>query len=239
MKNLKISNNFKKGVKYKVKRSIATLGLLATLATTSLTGCSKNNTNDYDLKSVVEALHQDDNITNVDNNLLENNISKLDKKYQKAYNDNNIEKCNEIISEIGELVLKSMIAEGYNIEFDKINRFETLGLIDKKDADGKEKSATEYGVSFEYEGENYNIEAQDNVLSDNLARTLCVIVRAGKNNQLVSNRQETDFSYLYLPRSYEIIKEALMTKLNYKNKKHTNKYIYQEGYDIIYRFYAD
>ena len=230
MKNLQIFNNLKKDIKYKVERSIkhkiALLGLSTTLAATSLAGCGRESTNDYDLKTAVEALHQDDELTKIDNILLENNIEELDKKYRKAYNESDIEKCNEIISKMSELMIKALITEGYNIDFNKIKNFKVIGLIGKRyDMDENATSYSEYGIKFEYENNIYTIEAPRGI-----SRKLCVITRAGKKNQLVGKRKETDFPYFYLPQTYEVIKGATMTILGFKNKEHTHKYDKEVGY---------
>ena len=203
MKDLKIVNKLKKNVQYK----LALIGLSGVLATSMLSGCRQTNTTNYDLKTEIEALHKDDNLTNIDNLLLENNIEELDKKYRKAYNDGDIAKCNEIISKMSKLMIKVLVTEGYDIDFDKIRNFEVIGLIGKDyDIDDNTISYSEYGIRFEYDNNTYTIEA-----SRGISRKLCVITRAGQKNQLVGNKKETDFDYFYLPQSYEVIKEALTT----------------------------
>ena len=216
MQNLNINNNLKKGLKYK----LALIGLTTTLTASMLTGCGKKDKPNYSLNTIVKALHEEDNLTEVDDRLIENKINELDKEFRQAYKKQDIEKCNEIMGKMSYYILKALVAEGYDIEYDKIKDFEIIGnfLRYYNYWAGEHYTETEYGVEFEYKGTTYRLEAEG------IARVVCVIYRASQKNQLVDEDKYTDFDYLRIPEAYEYLKEALATTLDSNSKKHTNKY---------------
>ena len=197
----------------------------STLIASSLSGCSKKDEKTYSLKSTVEALHKKDNLTITDEYLLENKINDLDKELIEAYNSQDKYKCNEIIGEISYIILKSLIAEGYNIDYNKIKNFNIIGnfLEGYNDWSGKHNTITEYGVEFEYEGINYKFEAEE------FARKICIIYRASKANQLVNEDEYSDFNYFHIPQAYKELANSLETIVKSRNEEHTNKFDQEVG----------
>ncbi len=226
MKDLKLFNKLNENIKYK----LAIVGLSGVLAATTLSGCGKKINNNYSLEKNVEALSKDEKLTNIDEYLLENKIEKLDKEYNEAYKNKDIYKSNEIMNQMTTLILKALTAESYNIDFNEIKNFEVIGLLAKDyiPMENEKISKTEYGIKFNYNGTDYTFEA-----SDGLARKLCVIARAGLNNQLVSEEEKTENDYFKLPIAYEKLKEALYNNLYTNNKKHSKEYtdMYGEKYE--------
>ena len=121
---------------------------------------------------------------------------------------------------MSEKILKAQVAEGYRLDYNKIKKFEVLGYLGKEDLDnGKQFSITEYGLSFEYEGKSYQMEAKTED-----ARKLCVIARAADKNELVMDLSDTDFDYFYLPTAYDLLCSAISESFEYENNKHQNVY---------------
>lgn len=230
MKNFNIYTEPKKNITYKLKKGtskkLAAIGLSMVLATTSLTGCGNNNKT-YSLTSSVEALSEKKGLTYIDEYLSISDIEKLDKEFINAYNKGNTKKCNETMEKICTIILKAQIAEGYNLNFADIKNFEVIADRGKvTNTDLPEHNESEYGVSFDYQGETYRFET-----IEGNSRKICVIERAGLQDQLVARENETDFDYFYLPNSYKVAEEALKQVLKYNNKEHVNKYDKGKGYE--------
>jgi len=186
---------------------------------------SHKNYNDYSLTSVVEALNEQDSVTDVDNYLLSGvsyddknmDLKELDNIFINAYNNGDRATCNSAITAMSTAVLKSQVAEGYSVDFDKIEDFEVIGHLGKVELDDGEGSKSEYGVSFTYNGQEYKLEAEDGI-----ARKLCVIARAGrKGSLLLEDTDENDFKEFVLTNAYEYVKEGVVSELDYDNQDHT------------------
>ena len=226
MNNLKIYKETKKGKNYIISR-IAPISISAIIAVSMLSGCSKKEETNHSLKTTIEALHKEDELSKVDNYLLENSINELDKEFLNAYKNNDIDKCNLIMSDMSALILKAQIADKYNLDYNKIEEFNVLGTIlenynawvDETEYKG------EYGIEFTYNGLTNRIEAEDG-----LARELCVIEKAGKKYQLVANEKDTEFDYFYIPEAYKLLNEAISNTLESDKIAHTNEFGDDSGY---------
>ena len=119
MNNLKIYKETKKDKNYIISR-IAPISISAIIAISMLSGCSKKEETNHSLKTTIEALHKEDELSKVDNYLLENSINELDKEFLNAYRNNDIDKCNLIMSDMSALILKAQIADRYNLDYNKI-----------------------------------------------------------------------------------------------------------------------
>ena len=216
-------------MKVNIKNKALLASLLVGLSVTELVGCSKQEQECYKLNSMVEALHENDAVSKVDNYLLKGidfegenkTLEELDNMFIKYYSSGDVYKCNEIIKSISTAILKAQIAEGFELDYDKIKDFEVIGFLGKQGLDnGKNASQPEYGVSFKYDGKLRQIEA-----TSDPARMICVIARAADKYQLVNDNSQTEFYYFYLPVAYDILSSSLEDSITYKRDKHQITYV--------------
>ncbi|MBR2248127.1 MAG: hypothetical protein IJ880_14095 [Bacilli bacterium] len=217
MNNLKISDRaieFLKNVKYSIKRKVVSAGMVVGLSAMVLSGCGSNNSKaqqDYSLQEVYEIMDEKYGLENEFHLYgYKYNPGEIDKLLAEKYKAGEKNSCNDIISSVGNSALEQLIAEGYEIDKDKIENLNVIYFDNPQENVNKIDNA-ELGIEFEYEGEKYTIEADGN--ADSLARKLCTLIYAEENDELTLLEDETSIDYLAIPNATSVLKEALTAKL--------------------------
>ena len=204
-----------------------------------LAGCGKKDFKEYSFNTILESLHENDDITNIDNYLLnddhyfsedeKSSIEDFDNLFFQAYEQEDEELCNKLIYTLSKKIIKAHIAEGYSIDFDKIKDFDVIGLRRKTEF-VEEYLKSEYGVSFKYEGKEYNLEA-----NNHMARWACCVCRAAMKNQLTFYAAG-DTENFSIKNAYDTMKKLLACSVEPVSGKHENSYDYRGKHRVGYDF---
>lgn len=177
---MKDLNMYEKALK-KIKKGVLTSGIACMVAVSALTGCKSNGKNieneNVTVSSVLEGLSEKEDLTDLDDILLNSNITKLDgetvpfkdvldeyqqalKEYRETSSDEAFKKSNYSFYYLGKQILKAQIAKTYEIDINDISSFEVnqYGVRDTWDG----VSSYIYDVKFCYNDDtNYTIELKD------------------------------------------------------------------------------
>lgn len=177
---MKDLNMYEKALK-KIKKGVLTSGIACMVAVSALTGCKSNEKNieneNVTVSNVLEGLSEKEDLTDLDDMLLNSNITKLDgetvtfkdvldeyqqalKEYRETSSDEAFKKSNYSFYYLGKQILKAQIAKTYEIDINDISSFE-VNQYGVRDTWEGELSYI-YSVKFCYSDDTkYTIELKD------------------------------------------------------------------------------
>lgn len=234
----------------KINKKLAVIALSSVLATTSLTGCSKN-TDNYSLNDVYKGLTIDEDLTRVDDYIADDKLS-FDEAKEKVTYSSKIELDEEFLKAFGRYDdltisiedLDNVFREGYKNKEEetcntamfllcnsiiKANIIDCYNLNEEKLEDfeivGNSIKYSSDGDEFNVDeyGVSFKYDGESYLLKaqGTIAYDICSIARAAKYNDL-------SFDYAYekkyiLENAYNKLKNILLMDLNYKNESSQKK----------------
>lgn len=234
----------------KINKKLVVIALSSVLATTSLTGCSKN-TDNYSLNDVYKGLTIDEDLTKVDDYIADDKLS-FDEAKEKVTYSSKIELDEEFLKAFGRYDdltisiedLDNVFREGYKNEEEetcntamfllcnsiiKANIIDCYNLNEEKLEDfeivGNSIKYSSDGDEFNVDeyGVSFKYDGESYLLKaqGTIAYDICSIARAAKYNDL-------SFDYAYekkyiLENAYNKLKNILLMDLNYKNESSQKK----------------
>ncbi len=234
----------------KINKKLALIALSSVLATTSLTGCSKN-TDNYSLNDVYKGLTIDEDLTRVDDYIADDKLS-FDEAKEKVTYSSKIELDEKFLKAFGRYDdltisiedLDNVFREGYKNEEEETcntaifllcNSIIKANIIDCYNLNEEKLEDFEIvgnSIKYSFDGDEFNVDeygvsfkydGESYLLKakGTEAYDICSIARAAKYNDL-------SFGYAYekkyiLENAYNKLKNILLMDLDYKNESSQKK----------------
>lgn len=169
--------------------------------------------NGFSITSVVKEV---DDINNKYTNSSIDLIETLDMSFFNSYKNGDYVWCCITLNSLINEILKAKVAEAYNLDINKINKFDCVKCIFKEPVNGEILSAREFGIVFEYEGVKYSICLDKNA-------ELIGMIYDDLYRGMIGFKNDDDIYWMTFDEAYGWVKGILLSKPNICNDEVTFK----------------